>query len=172
MRMAESERDSDDLRAHFAAARRRTATLPPALEARILADAHRVQGRMAGRPSAASLPGRLRRVVAMLGGWPALGGTRWVRRRFSEFEQSMEHVRGTARELAISMTIKNAILRGADTQEGARGLFSWNGGKGVIWSPEEVLTPYRLMCHGRLIEYIGGHYIGSKDQGVGTSERP
>ncbi|MCB1363131.1 MAG: hypothetical protein KDK02_03370 [Rhodobacteraceae bacterium] len=74
MRMAESERDSDDLRAHFAAARRRTATLPPALEARILADAHRVQGRMAGRPSAASLPGRLRRVVAMLGGWPALGG--------------------------------------------------------------------------------------------------
>ncbi|MCB1188244.1 hypothetical protein KDL29_13860 [bacterium] len=106
----------------------------------------------------------------MESGWPALGGTRWVRRRFSEFEQSMEHVRGTARELAISMTIKNAILRGADTQEGARGLFSWNGGKGVIWSPEEVLTPYRLMCHGRLIEYIGGHYIGSKDQGVGTSQ--
>ncbi|MCB1218437.1 hypothetical protein KDL44_13695 [bacterium] len=103
-------------------------------------------------------------------GWPALGGTRWVRRPFSEFEQAAEHVRGTARELAISMTIKNSILRSADRQEGARGLFQWNGGKGVIWSPEETLTPYRLMCHGRLIEYIGGHYIGSKDQGVGTSQ--
>jgi glutamate dehydrogenase/leucine dehydrogenase len=103
-------------------------------------------------------------------GWPALGGTRWVRRKFSEFADITEYTRNTARELAISMTIKNSILRSADRKEGARGLFQWNGGKGVIWSPEDTLTPYRLMCHGRLIEHIGGHYIGSKDQGVGTSQ--
>ena len=103
-------------------------------------------------------------------GWPALGGTRWVRRKFSALEDAAEYTRNTARELAISMTIKNSILRSADRKEGKRGLFQWNGGKGVIWSPEETLTPYRLMCHGRLIEYIGGHYIGSKDQGVGTSQ--
>ena len=103
-------------------------------------------------------------------GWPALGGTRWVRRNFDNHEDAFALVKATARELAISMTSKNNILRSADRQEGARGLFQWNGGKGVIWSPEETLTPYRLMCHGRLLEFIGGHYIGSKDQGVGTSQ--
>ena len=103
-------------------------------------------------------------------GWPALGGTRWIRRPQPDLDSIADYARNTARELAISMTIKNSILRSADRKEGARGLFQWNGGKGVIWSPEETLTPYRLMCHGRLIEYIGGHYIGSKDQGVGTSQ--
>jgi glutamate dehydrogenase/leucine dehydrogenase len=51
----------------------------------------------------------------------------------------------------------------------------------VIWTPydpkasspenkKRYLTPWRLMCHGRLIEWIGGEYIGSQDQGVGAPE--
>ncbi|MFV0514899.1 MAG: hypothetical protein ACK5MY_14915 [Jhaorihella sp.] len=80
--MAEIEGDTDRLGAYFAAARRETATLPPVLEARMLADAHRVQERVQQRvreraPDRAPVirfAGRLHRVLAALGGWPGLGG--------------------------------------------------------------------------------------------------
>lgn len=110
--------------------------------------------------------------------WPALGGTRWINADIEPGqERSREVARHEAIELAMSMYIKNSILRRArkaldpgkehdvDSQ-----LFNWQGGKGVIWTPPDGrLTPLRLMCHGRLIEWLGGEYIGSKDQGVGTT---
>lgn len=112
--------------------------------------------------------------------WPALGGTRWIKAGWtSGYPPSREDARDEAKELAMSMYIKNSILRKAERQlrsepgsdKPDQHLFHWQGGKGVIWTPPEAgLTPHRLMCHGRLIEHLQGEYIGSKDQGVGTRE--
>ena len=115
--------------------------------------------------------------------WPALGGTRW---HFSPQGQSREarvQTHREARELAMSMYIKNTLLRKAEMLLPNRQnhFFGWQGGKGVIWTPYlpdhsetknklNFLTPHRLMCHGRLIESIKGEYIGSKDMGIGTTE--
>lgn len=104
--------------------------------------------------------------------WPALGGTRWVQGR----EPGVVAARGTARreaiELAMSMYIKNSLLRNAERSLGRSAqLFNWQGGKGVIWTPPgEPLSPHRLICHGHLVNHLRGEYIASKDIGVGTSE--
>ena len=115
--------------------------------------------------------------------WPALGGTRWHYSKKGENELSRDQTRREARELAMSMYIKNTILRKAEQQlpERQNHFFGWQGGKGVIWTPYQpelsetenklkYLTPHRLMCHGKLIESIKGDYIGSKDMGIGTTE--
>lgn len=70
--MTMSERDGDEIEldALFLAARRETAHLPPALEARMLADA--TLARRTDR--AARWRDRLHRLLAGLGGWPAVGG--------------------------------------------------------------------------------------------------
>jgi glutamate dehydrogenase/leucine dehydrogenase len=107
--------------------------------------------------------------------WPSLGGTRWINARVKRGEErSQGDTRHEAMELAMSMHIKNSILRKAEAAlrpKESGHLFNWQGGKGVIWTPPGAdLTPLRLMCHGRLIEFLHGEYIGSKDQGVGTTE--
>lgn len=104
--------------------------------------------------------------------WPALGGTRWVPSA-KDPEEGKKKTKHEARELAMSMYIKNSVLRRAahslDRQN--RGLFDWQGGKGVIWTPSGgKLTEYRLRCHGQLIDFLRGEYYGSKDAGVATSE--
>ena len=127
-------------------------------------------------------------------GWPALGGTRWLQSPFSlansgDHEASLAKIRefthDNSIELAMSMFQKNALLRQSEaalaTESTKRGLrssiFGWQGGKGVIWTPQESssgprkqLDPYRLMCHGKLIEAMKGEYIASFDQGVHQDE--
>lgn len=97
--------------------------------------------------------------------WPALGGTR----HFTKDQARAPH---EAIELAMSMYIKNSLLRkAAQSLADGSGLFDWQGGKGVIWTPPETpLTPHRLRCHGRLIDWIGGQYVGSGDIGVGEPQ--
>jgi glutamate dehydrogenase/leucine dehydrogenase len=97
--------------------------------------------------------------------WPALGGTR-------QFKKDQARAPHEAVELAMSMYIKNSLLRkSAQSLEDGSRLFDWQGGKGVIWSPADgPLTPHRLRCHGRLIDWIGGQYVGSGDVGVGGPE--
>jgi glutamate dehydrogenase/leucine dehydrogenase len=97
--------------------------------------------------------------------WPALGGTRW-------FKKDRERAPHEAVELAMSMYIKNSLLRkSAQSLRNGHGLFNWQGGKGVIWSPPGTeLTPHRLRCHGRLIDWLHGQYVGSGDIGVGEPE--
>jgi len=84
------------------------------------------------------------------------------------------------------MFMKNNLIRKAERALQEKGnlnrehlLFDWQGGKGVIWTPWEKgdakasrkhLTPRRLMCHGILVERLGGEYIGSKDAGIGQGE--
>jgi glutamate dehydrogenase/leucine dehydrogenase len=106
--------------------------------------------------------------------WPALGGTRWINAKVKNGQElSQEDTRHAALELAMSMYVKNSVLRKAEAvlrPDASGQLFNWQGGKGVIWTPPGTeLTPLRLMCHGRLIEFLHGEYIGSKDQGVGTT---
>ncbi len=115
-------------------------------------------------------------------GWPALGGTRWLRSSGEGVIEGRIRALQEAAHLAVAMDSKNRLLRNAEARLGktsdawrARGKrFGWGGGKGVIWSPIEsqhtTLDPERLMCHGRLLEFVGGDYIGSKDQGVGSAE--
>lgn len=111
-------------------------------------------------------------------GWPALGGTRLITVDASDTQEIREAAWSTAKELALSMTMKNNLLRNAERALSAESdhwkdrpdLFGWQGGKGVIWAPRGLLTPQRLFAHGRLIDRIGGEYVGSKDQGVGTRE--
>jgi glutamate dehydrogenase/leucine dehydrogenase len=100
--------------------------------------------------------------------WPALGGTRW-------FKKEQARAPHEAIELAMSMYIKNSLLRkSAHSLNGhgrGDGLFNWQGGKGVIWTPPGAeLTPHRLRCHGRLIDWLQGQYVGSGDVGVGEPE--
>lgn len=121
--------------------------------------------------------------------WPALGGTRWYYDANPDRESSMAEGRRTALELAMSMHLKNRLLRLCENSlirnhifEPSRpDMFGWQGGKGIIWTPYDrsltpeenkrrFLTPRRLLAHGRLINYIAGEYIGSKDQGIGTIE--
>lgn len=122
-------------------------------------------------------------------GWPALGGTRW-HPEARDAEQGKAGARREAVELASAMYMKNSLLRHADEHrrvtgaaKGSEGLelFGWQGGKGVIWTPyrpevskeenrRRFLTPRRLICHGLLLQHLGGEYIGSKDMGVGTAQ--
>lgn len=105
--------------------------------------------------------------------WPALGGTRWFQRgREGGVASNRDAVRSEAVELAMSMYIKNSLLRNAAHAEGLDAqYFDWQGGKGVIWTPPGVpLSPERLFCHGRLVESLHGQYIASKDLGIGTLE--
>jgi glutamate dehydrogenase/leucine dehydrogenase len=97
--------------------------------------------------------------------WPALGGTR-------HFQKDRELAAHEAIELAMSMYIKNSLLRkAAQSLSDASGLFDWQGGKGVVWTPAGApLTEHRLRCHGRLIDWIGGQYVGSGDVGVGAPQ--
>lgn len=97
--------------------------------------------------------------------WPALGGTR----HFPKERESAPH---EAMELAMSMYIKNSLLRkSAQSLQDGSSLFDWQGGKGVIWTPPgATLSEHRLRCHGRLINYIGGQYVGSGDVGVGEPQ--
>ena len=97
--------------------------------------------------------------------WPALGGTR-------HFPKDRELAQHEAMELAMSMYIKNSLLRkAAQSLQNGSGYFDWQGGKGVIWTPPgTALSEHRLRCHGRLINFIGGQYVGSGDVGVGEPE--
>lgn len=98
--------------------------------------------------------------------WSALGGTRW-------FQKDREQASHEAIELAMAMYIKNSLLRKSERSlEGRENhLFDWQGGKGVIWTPPGAeLTPHRLRCHGRLIDWLQGQYVGSGDVGVGGPE--
>ncbi|MEM7048412.1 MAG: hypothetical protein AAF604_02085 [Acidobacteriota bacterium] len=121
------------------------------------------------------------------GGWPALGGTRLYqgaqRASHGARQQAALH---EAVELAEAMYLKNSLLRRAEEclppdETEARGLFGWQGGKGVVWTPHKpeltaaanrrrFLTPRRLLCHGLLLQRLAGEYIGSKDMGVGSRE--
>lgn len=104
--------------------------------------------------------------------WPALGGTRWLQGREPGIPAARRSARREAIELAMSMYIKNSLLRNAERSLGRSAqLFNWQGGKGVIWTPPgEPLTPRRLICHGHLVNHLRGDYIASKDIGVGTAE--
>jgi len=100
--------------------------------------------------------------------WPALGGTRW-------FKKEQARAPHEAIELAMSMYIKNSLLRKSahslNGHGGGEQLYNWQGGKGVIWTPPGAdLTPHRLRCHGRLIDWLHGQYVGSGDVGVGGPE--
>jgi glutamate dehydrogenase/leucine dehydrogenase len=97
--------------------------------------------------------------------WPALGGTR-------VFKKDRAGAPHEAVELAMSMYIKNSLLRkSARSLKNGHHLFDWQGGKGVIWTPPGAeLTPHRLRCHGQLIEWLRGQYVGSGDIGVGEPE--
>jgi glutamate dehydrogenase/leucine dehydrogenase len=108
-------------------------------------------------------------------GWPALGGTRNINGSFATFAEIRGKVQEQSRELAASMAAKNKLLRDAAQAEAAADgghaemlkYFGWNGGKGVIWSPDRAaLTPERLMRHGELVQAIGGQYLASMDAGV------
>lgn len=72
------ENGNFDLNGLFDAARRDGAQLPDALSARMLADAAQVQAGFASpAPEAAQVPlspGIWRQMLALLGGWPAMGG--------------------------------------------------------------------------------------------------
>lgn len=111
-------------------------------------------------------------------GWPALGGTRWIDSDAATVQDARELAWRTAKELAISMALKNNLLRNAEDAlsrerldwENRHDLYGWQGGKGVIWAPKKKLDPHRLFCHGRLIQEMAGMYVGSKDQGIGTRE--
>lgn len=82
--MAENDIKDAFLEAHFAAARRVDAGMPLALEARMLADAARVQAQQVPvmRPAAetprrgiaGAALGLVQQFMRALGGWPALGG--------------------------------------------------------------------------------------------------
>ncbi|HXU29615.1 MAG TPA: hypothetical protein VN851_03470 [Thermoanaerobaculia bacterium] len=106
--------------------------------------------------------------------WPALGGTRWVPSETDDPKRWQQEARHQAIELAMAMYKKNAVLRkAAAALDGgvSTKIYQWQGGKGVIWTPFGAeLTEHRLRCHGRLIEHLGGRYVGSKDKGVGTTE--
>lgn len=75
MTMVENDIDDSILEAHFAAARCADTAMPAGLEARMLADADRVQAENLrvgqGAPAGA---GHWRQLLALLGGWPAMGG--------------------------------------------------------------------------------------------------
>jgi glutamate dehydrogenase/leucine dehydrogenase len=108
-------------------------------------------------------------------GWPALGGTRWVKSPSGSgfaLHDARKCAAPEAALLADAMRVKNALLRNAESSLARHGkLFGWNGGKGVIWTPPgSLLSPQRLMCHGRLVESVGGRYMASEDQGVGRPE--
>jgi glutamate dehydrogenase/leucine dehydrogenase len=108
-------------------------------------------------------------------GCPALGGTRWVESHANEDSEVGKHeARHQAIELALSMYVKNTLLRKVAHSLNGRGsdLFNWQGGKGVIWTPPGVkkLSEHRLRCHGRLIDHLRGEYYGSKDAGIGTPQ--
>lgn len=126
-------------------------------------------------------------------GWPALGGTRWFKIGGNNIDKVIKETKKEAEKLALSMYLKNNILRMSEKAlladkkfnewkpELRPDIFRWQGGKGVIWTPynkkisdkenkRRYLTPHRLMCHGRLLEYIAGKYIGSKDLGISTPE--
>lgn len=106
--------------------------------------------------------------------WPALGGTRHIQ------GGKIEDAKKEAVALAGAMYMKNCLLRRAEEAQsasssngkGRRSRFGWQGGKGVIWTPEEEkhVTPRRLLFHGQLLEHLGGEYIGSKDEGIGEPE--
>ncbi len=74
--MVENDTEDSILEAHFAAARRVDADLPAGLAARMLADADRVQAarQEVGREARADGAGLWRQFLALLGGWPAMGG--------------------------------------------------------------------------------------------------
>ena len=74
--MVEKNTEDSILEAHFAAARRVDADLPAGLAARMLADAGRVQASWneIGQEGVAGATGRWRQLLALLGGWPAMGG--------------------------------------------------------------------------------------------------
>lgn len=112
--------------------------------------------------------------------WPALGGTRKMELKTGNWEDIQRQVRAEAAGLAMSMYIKNSVLRHAEiaAADGGDSFFGWQGGKGIIWTPAvldakgkkvlQKLSPYRLMCHGRLVQQLGGEYVASKDAGVGS----
>ena len=116
--------------------------------------------------------------LARSGPWPALGGTRWTRARLPTIDDIRAHCVHEAHALTRAMEAKNRLLRLAERTLAAEdlrwksrtSLFGWVGGKGVIWSPDERLSPARLLVHGRLIESLGGAYFASKDQGVGANQ--
>lgn len=72
--MAETDKDWHDLDACFDAARREGAMLSDRLEARILADAARLQDQRRAAARRATGPGPIRLLWEALGGWPAFGG--------------------------------------------------------------------------------------------------
>lgn len=80
--MAGTERDDPDLTAFFAAARDRAPQPDPGLLARVMEDALATQAGLAQPSAQAAIGARLsrralprwRQLVALLGGWPALGG--------------------------------------------------------------------------------------------------
>jgi len=76
MTMVENDTEDSILEAHFAATRRVDAGLPAGLAARMLADADQVQAarQEVGQQARADGTGHWRQLLALLGGWPAMGG--------------------------------------------------------------------------------------------------
>jgi len=75
MTMVDKDTEDSILETHFAAARCANTVLPAGLTARMLADADRVQSdRLLGGQGALAGAGRWRQLLALLGGWPAMGG--------------------------------------------------------------------------------------------------
>ena len=74
--MVENDTEDSILEAHFAAARRVDADLPAGLAARMLADADQVQAarQEVGQEGVTGATSRWRQLLALLGGWPAMGG--------------------------------------------------------------------------------------------------
>lgn len=109
--------------------------------------------------------------------WSALGGTRWILDPTGGSAEARAGARSEAARLAEAMHTKNRLLRRAERElqglnarwTGRREIFGWQGGKGVILAPKQ-LSPGRLLCHGRLVQSLGGAYFASEDQGVGKGE--
>ena len=105
--------------------------------------------------------------------WPVSGGEYWLRAAAAGPRERRAVVGLHASKLAYSMYVKMNLLRRSASALGGglADLFRWQGGKGTIWTPPGVpLTPYRLHCHGCLIEHLGGKYFGSLDVGVGKPQ--
>jgi len=75
MTMVDKDIEDSILETHFAAARCANTVLPAGLAARMLADADRVQAEsLRVGEGALAGAGRWRQLLALLGGWPAMGG--------------------------------------------------------------------------------------------------
>lgn len=108
-------------------------------------------------------------------GCPALGGTRFL----PESDDSV--VSRVVHQLSTAMVLKTTVIRKAAERclNGSAQHLKWTGGKSAIFAyrdparprdDDRLLLERRLEAHARLVNYVGGRYIASLDQGIGHAE--